>query len=187
MRNNRHLFLFVLFYFALGFINIHFALLGLICMILPLILLFRNNRNTWCRGYCPRASLYTAVGKLTAKNSHKTPKFFIIGNMKWIMLIYFSISLFIIIMSTLKVSGGSVPAMTYLRFLIVLPIPGEMPQLFKFSGFAPWLTHLSYRFYSMMMTTALIGLILALIYKPRTWCTICPISTLSNVYIKSKK
>ncbi|KNZ40301.1 hypothetical protein [Acetobacterium bakii] len=127
MRNNRHLYLFVLFYFAIGFINIHLALLGLICMVLPLILLFRNNQKTWCRGYCPRASLYNAVGKLTAKNSYKRPKFFINGKMKWIMLIYFSISLFIIIMSTLKVAGGGIPAMTYLRLLIVLPIPGAMP------------------------------------------------------------
>lgn len=187
MRNNRHLFLFVLFYFTLGFINIHLALLGLICMILPGILLFRDQRKTWCRGYCPRASLYTTIGKLTAKNSYKTPKLFIKGNMKWIMISYFSINLVIIIMSTLKVSGGAIPAMNYLRFLIVLPIPGEMPQLFEFSGIAPWITHLSYRFYSMMMTTAFIGLMMALIYKPRTWCTICPISTLSNVYLKSKK
>lgn len=46
MKNNQFLFLLVLTYFALGFVNIHFAILGLICMILPFILLFRNRKKT---------------------------------------------------------------------------------------------------------------------------------------------
>jgi len=90
-------------------------------------------------------------------------------------------------MSTLKVAAGSIPAMGYLRFLLVFPIKGEMPQLIQFSNMVSWVTHLSYRFYSMMMTTTVLGLTLAIVYKPRTWCTICPIATISDSYIKFKK
>lgn len=187
MRNSRYLFLITISFFAIGFINIHFSLLGLLCMALPLILLFRDNKKTWCQNYCPRASLYTVCGKATAKHSKKTPMFFIKGNMKWIMLTYFGLSLFVIITSTIKVAGGSIPPMNYLRFLLVFPIKNEMPQLIKFSNVMPWITHLSYRFYSMMMTTTILGLILALVYKPRSWCTICPISTISDAYIKGSK
>jgi polyferredoxin len=61
-----------------------------------------------------------------------------------------------------------------------------MPQLIELSAMAPWLTHLSYRFYSMMLTTTLIGLVLSVLYKPRTWCTVCPISTISGQYISQK-
>jgi polyferredoxin len=108
--------------------------------------------------------------------------------MKWIMLAYFGISLFIIIMSTIKVASGSIPSMNYLRFLLMIPLTGEMPQLIEFTNIIPWVTHLSYRFYSMMMTTTFLGFLLALIYKPRTWCTICPIATVSEAYInKSNK
>lgn len=187
MRNNKLLFLITLSFFALGFVNIHFALLGLVCMILPIILLVHDKRKTWCQGYCPRASLYSSCGKLTSKVSFKTPNFFIKGNMKWIMLTYFGISLFIIIMSTLKVASGNVPPMTYLRFLIFIPLAGEIPQLLEFQNVIPWMTHLSYRFYSMMMTTTVLGLILAFVYKPRTWCTICPIATVSEVYLNKIK
>lgn len=186
MRNHKYLFLITLAFFALGFVNIHFALLGILCMTIPLVLLFRDKRKTWCQGYCPRASLYTTCGKMK-KTSRNTPKFFIQGNMKWIMLTYFAVSLAIITMSTIKVAGGGVPPMTYLRFLIFIPIRGEMPQLFDLSNIAPWLTHLSYRFYSMMMTTTFLGLLLAALYKPRTWCTVCPISTISDAYIKGTK
>jgi len=156
-------------------------------MTLPFILLLRNKRKTWCEGYCPRAHLYTKLGKLTSKYSHKTPRFFSKGNMKWIMLGYFGISLFFVIMTTIRVATGLMPSMNYLRMLIVFPLSKGMFQLVEFETIMPWITHLSYRFYSMMMTTTLLGLILALIYKPRTWCTIFPIATLSNVYIKRIK
>jgi hypothetical protein len=132
MKNNQFLFLLVLTYFALGFVNIHFAILGLVCIMLPFILLFRNRKKTWCQGYCPRASLLNTTGKLTSKFSLKTPAFFIQGKMKWIMLIYFGISLIFITMSTVRVGLGFSPAMEYLRFLIVIPLPFEMPQLIIF-------------------------------------------------------
>lgn len=184
MRNHKYLFLITISFFSLGFVNIHFSLLGFICMTLPIILLLKDRKKTWCQGYCPRAGLYTTCGKSKTWNSLNTPRFFIKGNMKWIMLIYFGISLTFILMSTLGVSKGIKPAMEYLRFLIIIPLPFKMPQLFDIIELAPWITHLSYRFYSMMMTTTVLGLILALVYKPRTWCTICPIATVSDVILK---
>lgn len=187
MKNNKYLFLITILYFVLGFVNIHFSIFGMLCMFLPIILLLKNNKKTWCQGYCPRASLYTRSGKLTSKYSRKTPMFFINGNMKWIMLSYFGISLFIIVMSTVKVASGTIMPMNYLRFLLVIPINAEMPQLIEISNVVTWVTHLSYRFYSMMMTTTVLGLILALVYKPRTWCTICPIATISDSYLNRKK
>lgn len=187
MKNNKYLYLITLFFFAIGFVNIHFALLGLLCMFIPLILLVKENKKTWCQGYCPRANLYSTCGKITKEHSRKTPVFFIKGNMKWIMLTYFGISLFIITMSTFRVSSGMMPPMKMLRFLIFIPISAELPQIMELGNIVPWLTHLSYRFYSMMMTTTVIGLVLAIVYKPRTWCTICPIATVSDAYLKSSK
>ena len=187
VKNNKFLFLITILYFILGFVNIHFALLGLFCMMIPFVLLFRNKKKTWCQGYCPRANLYTRTGKVTSKYSFKTPEFFTKGGMKWIMLSYFGISLFFIGMTTVKVAMGAVPPMNVLRFLILFKLPIEMPQMIAFASNTPWLTHLAYRFYSMMMTTTFLGLILALVYKPRTWCIICPVGTLSDTYLKQNK
>ena len=184
MKNNKLLFTITLLYFCLGFINIHFALLGFICMIFPFALLFKTKKKTWCQGYCPRANLYSKVGKTTSKFSLKTPNFFIKGDMKWYMLVYFCVSLFVIITSTIKVSQG-MPALEQLRFLLIFPLEG-MPQLIHINSI-PWVLHLSYRFYSMMMTTTILGYVMALIFRPRTWCTVCPIATVSDVYLKSKK
>ncbi|MEL7647578.1 MAG: 4Fe-4S binding protein [Sedimentibacter sp.] len=187
LKNNKFLFIINLVYFALGFVNIHFSLLGLICMMLPLILLVKTNRKTYCQGYCPRANLYTKAGKLTSKYSMKTPAYFIKGNMKHIMLAYFGISLFFITMSTLRVASGAMNPLEQLRFMIYFRIPFKLPQMFELQGMAGWLTHLAYRFYSMMMTTSFLGLAMAFVYKPRTWCTICPISTISEIYLDGRK
>lgn len=187
MRNHKLLFLFTISFFVLGFVNIHFALFGMICMTLPIILLLKNRKKAWCQGYCPRASLYTNCGKLKWWNSRKTPLLFVKGKMKWIMLAYFGLSLTFIILSTLGVARGYRPAMEHLRFLIIIPIPVKFPQILDIINISPWLTHLSYRFYSMMMTTTILGLLLAFVYKPRTWCTICPIGTVSDVILKKNK
>ncbi|HAQ41080.1 MAG TPA: hypothetical protein DCM73_09755 [Clostridiales bacterium] len=187
LKNNKYLFIITLIYFALGFVNIHFALLGFICMLLPLYLLVKTNKKTYCQGYCPRANLYTKAGKATSKTSRKTPMFFINGKMKWIVLSYFGISLIFITLSTIKVAVGSMIPLEELRYLIVFRIHLYMIQIIEFNNILPWITHLSYRFYSMMMTTTTLGLILALVYKPRTWCTICPISTISDVYLDNSK
>ncbi len=186
MRNNKLLFLITISYFVLGIVNIHFALLGIVCMTIPILLLLKNRKKTWCQVYCPRASLYTTCAKAKRGSSRKTPLFFVRGKMKWIMLGYFGLSLTFILISTIGVARGVRPAMEYLRFLIIIPVPFQLPQVIDTISLIPWLTHLSYRFYSMMMTTTFLGLLLAFLYKPRTWCTICPIATISDVVLKKR-
>ncbi|HAN44508.1 MAG TPA: hypothetical protein DCP97_03860 [Ruminococcaceae bacterium] len=182
-----YLFIFTVIFFILGMVNILFAWLGLACMLLPFILLVRDSKKTWCQKYCPRASLYTTCGKATSKFSLKTPRFFVSGGMKWIILAYFALSMFIVINSTIKVASGNVPPMLHVRFLIMFRLPFDLPQLIAISGLPQWTYHFGYRFYSLMLTTTILGLIMALVYKPRTWCTVCPVSTLSGIYLNSAK
>jgi hypothetical protein len=186
MKYKKHLFIFTLVYFLLGVIHIHFALLALFCLMFPIILLVATKKKTWCQGYCPRASLFTVCTK-GANCSSKIPRFFVTGNMKWIVLVYFLINLFVITATTIRVSAGGMMPMNSLRFLLFIQLPFDLPQLFHFYNAAPWMTHLSYRLYSMMMTTTFIGILFAFIYKPRTWCVICPISTVSGLYLNKTK
>ena len=44
-------------FFILSFINVYFALLGLICMAAPLYHSFRGRGKINCSHYCPRGSL----------------------------------------------------------------------------------------------------------------------------------
>lgn len=153
-------------------------------MMTPIILLFKDKKKTWCQNYCPRSHLFTKVGKVTGKHSRKTPMYFIKGNFKWIMLTYFMINFTVILVTTLLVAFGKAPS-TSVKFLMFFKLPFTMPQLLKFSSLPSWGVNFAFSMYSMMLTTTIIGLGMALIYRPRTWCTICPISTISEVYLNS--
>ncbi len=187
MKNHKYLYLITLAFFGLAFVNIHFAILGIICMVLPLYLLQKDKKKTWCQGYCPRSNLFMTLGKKRKKKGKVTPMSFIKGNLKNVVLVYFGISLFIATMSTLQVYIGTMAPMLIPRFLILLPINITFPQLITISGIPVWITHFAFRMFSMMMTTTIIGLSLSYFYKPRTWCTICPINTISDIYIMKSR
>ena len=38
----------------------------------------------------------------------------------------------------------------------------------------------SFGFYSLMLTSLLLGLIVMVLYKPRTWCAFCPMGTMTQ-------
>ncbi|SET44834.1 4Fe-4S binding domain-containing protein [Natronincola peptidivorans] len=49
------------------------------------------------------------------------------------------------------------------------------------------LTQIGFVFVRLIIITSIVGILLGVFYQPRTWCTICPMGTLSNVAIKGRK
>ena len=45
---------------------------------------------------------------------------------------------------------------------------------------------LFFGFYSLMLTSLLLGLIVMVFYKPRTWCAFCPMGTMTQGICKLK-
>lgn len=82
---------------------------------------------------------------------------------------------------------GRINAMETVRFMIAFQLPWNMPQLLNINFIPSWAIHLSFRVYSMMFTTTVIGLLLGFLYKPRTWCTVCPVNTISDIAINKNK
>lgn len=178
-----NLYIVTIIFFTFGFFNIIFAWFGFACMIIPFVLLAKDNKKTWCKNYCPRASLFTVLFKNKSYTGKAVPRWLTKG--KGALLIYFSLNLFILFMSTLMVFRGRIEAMGKVRFMIIFQLPWNMPQLLNISSIPNWAVHLSFRIYSMMFTTTVIGMILGFMYRPRMWCTICPINTLSDMAIKN--
>ena len=181
-----YLYIINILFFAFGFLYILFVCLGFVCMTIPFVLLAKDKKKTWCQGNCPRANLFSTLFNRRAKSSRKTPKWLVHGNAKWIVLVYFSLNLFVLVMSTIMVFKGRVSAIENVRFLFAFRLPWNMPNLIDIGAFPSWSVHLSFRLYSMMFTTTVIGLILAWYYKPRTWCTICPVNTVSDLVLSKK-
>ena len=49
-----------------------------------------------------------------------------------------------------------------------------------------FLAQFGYGFYSLMLTSTLIGLIVMVLYKERTWCSFCPMGTMTQGICKLK-
>ncbi len=181
------LFIITILYFALAFVHILFALLAIVCMTFPFILIAKTKQKTWCHNYCPRASLTNQTGKIH-KHWRKLPLMFTDGYLRKVLLWYFGLNLLFIIGSTARIATGAMEAMDYIRLFIAIPLPGPLPQIIQLpQQLPPWLIHLSYRLYSMMLSSTLLGIALSIIYRPRAWCTICPVGTLSNTLVKKRK
>ena len=49
-----------------------------------------------------------------------------------------------------------------------------------------WVAKFSFGFYSLMLTSTLIGIIVMLLFKPRTWCVFCPMGCMTQTICKIK-
>ena len=184
---SNYLFVITLLFFSLGFVNIIFALFGFVCLIVPFILLFKDRKKTWCQQYCPRSRLFTVATKGRSLSGKAGPDWLAKGKAKWFFLVYFAINILMITMSTIRVANGLMAPVEKVRFLIFIFLPWKLPQFLNLGQASDWVVHLSYRIYSMMFTTTVIGLLLGLLFMPRTWCRVCPINTLSDIGLKNKK
>jgi hypothetical protein len=167
-------------YFLLGFVSILSASLALLCMALPFMLTLKDNRRSWCSSYCPRAATLTAVGRVN-KHWKTLPSMFLNGKLRTYLLWYFGLNLLFIAGSTVRVGMQEMAAMDHVRLFIAIALPGPLPQLIPLTqGIPPWVVHLSYRFYSMMLSSTIMGIAAALIWRPRAWCAVCPVGNLTR-------
>ena len=51
---------------------------------------------------------------------------------------------------------------------------------------ADWIAQFSFGFYSLMLTSTIIGLVVNTLFKPRSWCTFCPMGTMTQMICKIK-
>lgn len=179
-----YLYIITIMFFALGFFNIIFAWLGFACIITPFVLLAKDKKNTWCQKYCPRANLYKVLFDGRSLTGKTGPDWLIKGKAKWFMLVYFIFNFFILCMSTIMVFKGRMEPVEKIRFMIAFQLPWDIPQFLNVASVPDWAVHLSFRVYSMMFTTTVLGLLLGWIFRHRTWCTICPINTISSLTLK---
>ncbi len=172
------LFWITILFFPLGLVHISFSLLGVLCFTIPFIQYVKYKDKIWCKYYCPRAGYFT---KLLSKISKKRPipKFLSTPKIRKFVVYYFGVNLFFALMSTLMVTIGRIDPIAQVRFLIVFGMPFELPQLLDFTV-PENVLHFSYRIYSMMFTSVIVGTVLGIVYKPRTWCSICPVNTLTS-------
>ncbi|MBS7525531.1 hypothetical protein KHM83_02425 [Fusibacter paucivorans] len=177
-----YLFVGTIAFFALSIINIVFAWLGLVCMMTPFILALRSHKNLWCRSYCPRSRFFMKI-MTPISLKRPIPKALRSPKTRRYIITFFCVNLMMVVLSTLNVANGSMAPMASVRFLMFIRVPFQLPQLWEITA-SPVVLHLSYRLYSIMFSSTIVGMLLAILYMPRSWCTICPVQTMVTDIVK---
>lgn len=179
-----YLWLYSLFFFAMGYFHIMFAWLGLISFILPLVFAVGFGTKGFCNRYCDRGQLLRMLGsQLGWSRGHDMPEWMKHKWFRYGFMLFFLAMFADIIYMTWQVSQGSsaMQESITLFWSIALPWTGAYD-----GGTALWAAEFAFRLYSLMLTSALIGIASMLYYRPRSWCVYCPMGTLTQLICRSK-
>ncbi len=180
LRQNRwydYLWIASVIYLALGFFNILFAWLGLICFITPLLIAVIKGSKTYCNRYCGRGQLFELLGGRLGFSRKKAPPKFL--RSKWFrygFLAFFMTMFGMMIYTTYAVfSGASLKEAVTLLWAFKFPWDWADTSMV-----APWMAQFAFGFYGVMLPSTLLGLLTMLLFKPRSWCVYCPMGTMTQ-------
>lgn len=171
-------------YLILGFFNILFAWLGLLCFFIPLLLAVFGKGKVYCNRYCGRGQLFELLGgKLGLSRRLRVPGWLRSKGFRYGFLAFF-LAMF-----------GNMLYVTYLVFaetrdvgeVITLLWTFRLPWDWAYHGGVPgWVAQFAFGFYSVMLTSTVLGLVLMLLFRPRTWCVCCPMGTMTQLVCQGK-
>lgn len=169
-------------YLILGFFNILFAWLGLLCFFIPLFISIFGGDKKYCNTYCGRGQMLNILGKDLKLSKHKDmPNFLKSKYFRYGFLAFFMSMFIVIIFNTYLVFSNA----RDLKQVITLFWSFKLPFAFSdISSVSPWVAQFAYGFYSMMLTSTILGIITMLLYKPKSWCVYCPMGTMTQLISK---
>lgn len=173
-----YLYIVSLLYLILGLFNILFAWLGVLCFAIPLIISLTGGGKTYCNQYCGRGQLLYHLGtKYKLSRNKPIPKFLKSKWFRYGFLIFFMSMFTNMFFNTYLVFAGA----RGLKQVITLLWTWKLPWNWVNTSFvSPWIAQFAFGFYSMMLTSTIIGIITMLLYKPRSWCVYCPMGTMTH-------
>ena len=172
-------------YFALGLFNILFAWLGMIDFLLPLLLALFGGNKWFCNRLCGRGQLFALLPrKLPCSRERPAPRWLSSRAFRYAFLVFFMTMFGNVVYQTWRVYGGA----SSLREVVTLFWVFRAPWNWAYSaGSVPdWVAQFSFGLYSLMLTSALIGLIVMALYRPRTWCSFCPMGTMTQLICRAR-
>lgn len=178
-----YLWIFSIVYLALGFFNIMFAWIGLICFFTPLLFAVIKGNKGFCNKYCDRGQLLALLGGRIGLSRHKDVPNWLKSNIfRYAFLIFFFAMFFVMLWNTYLVFAG----VNSLSQVVTLLWTFKLPWHWAYHGsvFAPWVSQFAFGFYGVMLTSTVLGLITMILFKPRSWCVYCPMGTMTQLMCK---
>lgn len=172
-------------YLVLGFFNIMFAWLGMICFIVPLAISMSKGNKAYCNKYCGRGQLLEILGnKLKLSRKKDIPGWIKSKGFRYGFLLFFLVMFGNMLFSTYLVFAAQSGVGEVVNLLWTFKLPWH----FAYYGTALplWVAQYAFGFYSVMLTSTSLGLVTMALYKPRSWCVYCPMGTMTQGVCKMK-
>ncbi len=190
MKNkNRHwydyLWIFSAVYLLLGFFNILFAWLGLLCFLIPLIISATGHGKAYCNRYCGRGQLFSLIGgKLGLSRKKDVPKWMKSKWFRYGFLIFFFVMFGQMLWNTYLVFAGAQSLREVVKLIWTIKVPWNW--VYHGTLFSDGVAQFAFGFYSIMLTSTILGFLTMILFKPRSWCVYCPMGTMTQLICKSK-
>lgn len=180
-----YLWIFSSIYLLLGFVNILFAWLGLICFITPLAISIIKGNKGYCNHYCGRSQLFSMLdGRFGLSRKKDMPRWMVSPWFRYGFLTFFMIMFGLMLWNTYLVFAD----VKNLKQVITLFWTFKVPWNWAYHGtlFSAGVAQFAFGFYSIMLTSTLLGLLTMVLFKPRSWCVYCPMGTMTQMICKIK-
>lgn len=172
-------------YLILGFFNILFAWLGLLCFFIPLILSVATGQKIYCNRYCGRGQLFSLLGgRFGLSRRRDVPGWMKSKAFRYGFLVFFFIMFFVMLWNTYLVFAGAKSLSQAVTLLWTFRLPWDWAYYGTF--FSPGVAQFAFGFYSVMLTSTVLGMITMVFFKPRSWCVYCPMGTMTQLICQVK-
>lgn len=189
MKRNRkwydYLWIFSLIYLILGFFNILFAWLGLLCFFIPLIIAVAKGNKAYCNKYCGRGQLFSLVGgRFGLSRKKDIPKWMKSKYFRYGFLVFFFLMFFLMLWNTYLVFAQA----KGLSQVVTLLWTFKLPWHWAYHGtvFSDGVAQFAFGFYSVMLTSTVLGFLTMILFKPRSWCVYCPMGTMTQLICRAR-
>ena len=170
-------------YWILGLCNILFAWLGMLFFAIPLVMAIAGGSKAYCNRYCGRGQLLELLGsKLKRSPGRRPPKFLRSRWFRYGFLAFFMTMFGLMLFSTYRVFAGA-PLRQSVTLLWTFRLPWEWAKVDMVS---PWIAQFAFGFFSVMMTSTVLGLLTMVLFRPRSWCVYCPMGTMTQEICRLK-
>ena len=169
----------------LGFVNILFAWLGLLCFFIPLLMAAGGGSKGYCNRYCGRGMLFGLLGGgLGLFRGRDVPRWMKSKAFRYGFLFFFFAMFFVMLWNTYLVFAGA----RGLKEVVTLLWTFRLPWHWAYHGalFHPGVAQFAFGFYGVMLTSTVLGLITMVLFKPRSWCVYCPMGTMTQLICRAK-
>ena len=171
-------------YLLLGFFNILFAWLGMLCFIIPLVMSMIGKGKSYCNNFCGRGQLFTLLGqKHKLSKGRDLPKFVRTKAFRYGFLAFFLTMYSKMVYITILVFKEQRSIQKAITLLWTFKMPWNWVNI---SIVDPWIAQYAFGFFSLMLTSTILGIITMRFYKPRSWCVYCPMGTMTQIVSKAK-